>query len=72
MSKQVKRVRFAKNNYGLYWMDINTHSWEIVGACGAGRHLIGRACRMSYRGETIEYRDGTRYIAINAKIEMMG
>ncbi|MGA6100901.1 hypothetical protein ACPESL_01300 [Psychrobacter pocilloporae] len=35
MSKQIKRVTFAPNNYGLRWLDVNMHSWEIVSACGA-------------------------------------
>lgn len=72
MSKQIKKVTFAANNYGLSWLEVNTHSWEIVDACGYGRHLIGRACRLCDRGNKIEYRNGTSYVKINADIEMMG
>lgn len=72
MSGSVKRVTFARNGYGLLWLEVNTHSWEIVDACGAGRHLIGRACRLADRGMKIEYRDGSRYFRIDANIEMMG
>ncbi|MGE6479960.1 hypothetical protein ACQKEI_01175 [Psychrobacter namhaensis] len=72
MSKQIKRVTFANNNYGLAWLDVNTHSWEIVDACGAGRHLIKRACRLADRGMKLEYRNGATYTAINAAVEKMG
>ena len=66
MSKQIKRVTFARNNYGLSWLDVNTH------ACGAGRHLINRACRLAARGTKLEYRNGSTYTAINAAVEKMG
>ncbi len=69
---RVKRVKFAKNNYGLLWLDINTQSWEIVDACGAGRHLVNRACRLADRGMKLEYRSGETYTRINANIEIMG
>lgn len=72
MSKQIKKVTFATNNYGLSWLEVDTRSWEIINACGAGRHLIGRACRLCDRGNKIEYRNGTSYVKINADIEMMG
>lgn len=72
MSKQIKKVTFAPNNYGLSWLEVDTRSWEIINACGAGRHLIGRACRLCDRGNKIEYRNGTSYVKINADIEMMG
>ena len=64
MSKQIKRVTFANNNYGLQWLDVNMHSWEIVGACGEGR-------RLADRGNKIEYRTGSTYTAINATVEKM-
>lgn len=72
MSKQIKRVTFANNNYGLRWLDVNMHSWEIVGACGEGRHLVGRACRLADRGNKIEYRYGIGYKRIEANVEKMG
>lgn len=72
MSKQIKRVQFASNGYGLSWLEINTHSWEIVDACATGRRLVGRACRLCDRGNKIEYRNGPSYVKINAEIEMMG
>lgn len=72
MSKQIKKVTFAANNYGLSWLEVDTRSWEIVNTCGTGRHLIGHACRLCDRGNKIEYRNGTSYIKINADIEMMG
>ena len=72
MSKQIKRVTFAKNNYGLQWLDVNMHSWEIVSACGEGRHLVGRACRLADRGNKVEYRTGSTYTTINATVEKMG
>lgn len=72
MSKQIKKITFAANNYGLSWLEVDTRSWEIINACGAGRHLIGRACRLCDRGNKIEYRNGTSYVKINADIEMMG
>ena len=72
MSKQIKRVTFAANNYGLKWLDVNMRSWEIVSACGEGRHLVGRACRLADRGNKIEYRTGATYTAINATVEKMG
>lgn len=71
MIKQVKRVAFGANNYGLQWLDVNTRSWEIVDACAAGRHLVGRACRLADRGNKIEYRTGSTYTAINAIVERM-
>lgn len=71
MAQQIKRVTFAENNYGLAWLDVNTHSWEIVDACGAGRHLVGRACRLAGRGMKIEYRTGSTYAAINAAVQKM-
>ena len=55
MAKQIKRITFAANGYGLSWLEVDTHSWEIVGACGAGSHLIGRACRLADRGMKIGY-----------------
>lgn len=69
---RVKRIRFANNNYGLSWLDINTQNWEIVDACSAGRHLVNRACRLADRGMKLEYRSGDTYTRINATIEMMG
>lgn len=72
MSKQIKRVTFARNNYGLSWLDVNTQSWEIVDACGAGRHLVNRACRLAARGTKLEYRNGSTYTTINATVEKMG
>lgn len=71
MSKQIKRVTFARNNYGLSWLDVNTHSWVITDACGAGRHLVNRACRLADRGMKLEYRNGATYTAINANIEKL-
>jgi len=72
MAKQIKRIEFASNGYGLSWLEVDTRCWEIVDACGAGRHLIGRACRLADRGMKIEYRDGSSYTRINANVEMMG
>lgn len=72
MSKQVKRVTFAPNNYGLRWLDVNMRSWEIVSACGEGRHMVGRACRLADRGNALEYRTAEGYQRINAAIEKMG
>lgn len=72
MSKQIKRVTFANNNYGLAWLDVNTQSWVITDACGAGRHLINRACRLADRGMKIEYRYGIGYKRIDANVERMG
>lgn len=71
MSKKIKRITFAANNYGLSWLEVNTSCWEIVDACGAGRHLVGRACRLADRGMKIEYRTGSTYTAINAIVERM-
>lgn len=69
---RIKKVKFANNNYGLAWLDVNTQNWEIVDACAAGRHLINRACRLADRGMKLEYRSGDTYTRINANIEMMG
>ena len=69
MSKQIKRVTFAANNYGLKWLDVHMQSWTIVSACGEGRHLVGRACRLADRGNKIEYRTGSTYTTINATVE---
>lgn len=71
MSKQIKRVKFSANAYGLVWLEVDTKGWEIVDACGAARHLIGRACRLADRGMKIEYREGANYVRINAAVEMM-
>lgn len=72
MAGQHKRIIFAPNNYGLSWLEINTQSWEIVDACGAGRHLVKRACRLCDRGTRIEYRSGDHYTKINALIDKIG
>ena len=72
MSKQIKRIKFADNDAGLSWLDIDTNSWEIVDACAAGRHLVNRACRMCDCSMKLEYRNGTSYVKVNANIEMMG
>ncbi len=72
MAGSIKRVKFANNGYGLSWVDINTQSWEIVDACGAGRHLVGRACRLCDRGMKLEYRNGSQYVKINAHVDMVG
>ena len=72
MLKQIKRVQFANNNYSLSWLEIDVKGWVIVDACGAGRHLIGRACRLADRGMKLEYRNGSTYTQINAAVEMMG
>lgn len=71
MSKNIKRVVFAKNPFGLSWVNVDIHAWEIVDGCGAARHLINRACRLADRGMHLEYRDGSTYHRINACIEMM-
>jgi len=65
MSKKIKRISFAAKNYGLSWLQIDTGCWEIVGACGAGRHLVDR-------GMQIEYHYGSGYKRIEANIEKMG
>ena len=68
----VKRVTFARNGFGLLWVDINTKTWQIVASCGAGRHLVGRACRLADRGMKLEYNNGEGYTRINAVVEKMG
>ena len=50
---------------------MDTSCWEIVEACSAGRHLIGRACRLADRGMKIEYRYGIGYKRIEANVEKM-
>ena len=72
MAIQIKRITFAPNGYGLSWLEVETHSWEIVAACGAGSHLIGRACRLADRGMKIEYRYGSGYKRIEANVEKRG
>ena len=72
MSKKIKRITFAANNYGLSWLEVDTQSWEIVDACSAGSHLVGRACRLADRGNKVEYRTGSTYTTINATVEKMG
>ena len=72
MSKKIKRITFAANNYGLSWLEVDTSSWEIVDACGAGWCLVGRACRLADRGMKIEYRYGIGYKRIEANVEKMG
>lgn len=72
MAKQIKRVTFASNNYGLSWLDVDMQSWEIKDACGAGSHLIGRKCRLTERGMKLEYRYGIGYRRIEAIVEKMG
>ena len=72
MSKQIKKVTFVSNNYGMGWLSVDTRGWTIVDACGIGRNLVGRACRFTPRGNRVEYREGSTYIAINADIERMG
>lgn len=69
--ERAKRVTFASNGFGLKWADINTKSWEIVDACAAGRHMVGRACRLADRGNALEYRTAEGYQRINAAIEKM-
>ena len=71
MAKQIKRITFAANGYGFSWLEVDTRSWEIVGACGTGSHLIGRACRLADRGNKIEYRYGIGYKRIEANVEKM-
>ena len=71
MSKKIKRITFAANNYGLSWLDVDTRSWEIVDACGAGSHLVGRAGCLADRGMKIEYRYGIGYKRIEANVEKM-
>lgn len=72
MERSATRVSFASNGFGLKWVDVNTKSWEIVDACGAGRHLVNRACRLADRGTKLEYRNGSTYTRIDATVEKMG
>lgn len=71
MSKQIKRVTFARNNYGLSWLDVDMKNWEIKEACSAGDHLIGRTCRLADRGMKLEYRYGIGWNRIEADVEKM-
>ena len=69
--ERIKKVKFANNNCGLSWLEVNTQNWEIVDACAAGRHMVGRACRLADRGNALEYRTAEGYQRINAAIEKM-
>lgn len=71
MGPFIKRVTFARNGFGLVWVDVNTKTWQIIDACGVGRNFVGRACRLADRGMKLEYRNGDRYTRIEAAIEKM-
>ena len=71
MGRSIKRITFAKNGFGFKWMTVNTMRWEIVQGCSASQHLVGRACRLADRGNTLEYRTAEGYQRINAAIEKM-
>lgn len=72
MSKQIKRIKFAKAKYGVSWLDIDINRWIVTDACGASRCLVGLACRIAERGTRFEYRSGAAYVRINDDIEIVG